>query len=60
MHAIAIAPNNATASTAVRVAVDLAMDVFELAFADASGGIDERKRLSRAADRVAHVGAGGG
>jgi transposase len=49
MHAIAIAPNNATASTAVRVAVDLAKDVFELAFADASGRIVERKRLSRAA-----------
>jgi transposase len=49
MHAIAIAPNNATASSAVRVAVDLAKDIFELAFADASGPIVERKRLSRAA-----------
>lgn len=49
MHAIAIAQNNATASSAVRVAVDLAKDVFELAFADASGRIVERKRLSRAA-----------
>jgi transposase len=49
MHAIAIAPNNATASSAVRVAVDLAKDIFELAFADASGRIVERKRLSRAA-----------
>lgn len=49
MHAIAIAPNNATASSAVRVAVDLAKDVFELALADPSGRIVERKRLSRAA-----------
>ena len=49
MHAIANAQNNATASSAVRVAVDLAKDVFELAFADASGRIVERKRLSRAA-----------
>lgn len=44
MHAIAIAPNNATASSAVHVAVDLAKDIFELAFADASGRIVERKR----------------
>ena len=49
MHVIAVAQNNATASTAVRVAVDLAKQVFELAFADASGRIIERKRLSRAA-----------
>lgn len=49
MHAIANAQNNATASSAVRVAVDLAKGVFELAFADASGRIVERKRLSRAA-----------
>jgi hypothetical protein len=48
MHAIAIAQNNATGS-AVRVAVDLAKDVLELAFADASGRIVERKRLNRAA-----------
>ena len=48
MHAIAIAQNNATGS-AVRVAVDLAKDVFELAFADAGGRIVERRRLSRAA-----------
>ena len=48
MNAIAIAQNNATGS-AVRVAVDLAKDVFELAFADASGRIVERRRLSRAA-----------
>ena len=49
LHAIANAPNNESASTAVRVAVDLAKDVFELAFADASGRIAERKRPSRVA-----------
>ncbi len=48
MHAIAIAQNKATGS-AVRVAVDLAKDVLELAFADASGRIVGRKRLNRAA-----------
>jgi hypothetical protein len=53
-HASAIAPNNATASSTARVAVDLAKDVFELAFADASGRIVERKRLSRAALVRAH------
>lgn len=34
---------------ATTVAVDLAKDVFELAFADARGGIVERRRLGRAA-----------
>jgi transposase len=34
---------------ATTVAIDLAKDVFELAFADAQGRIVERKRLSRAA-----------
>lgn len=32
---------------ATTVAIDLAKDVFELAFADAQGRISERKRLSR-------------
>ena len=36
-------------SHATTVAIDLAKDVFELAFADASGRITERKRLSRKA-----------
>jgi hypothetical protein len=45
-HASAIAPNNATASSTARVARDFAKDVFELAFADDSGRIVERKRLS--------------
>ena len=49
MHAIAVAQNNATGSAAVRVGIDLAKDVFELAFADAAGRIIERKRLSRKA-----------
>ena len=31
------------------VAIDLAKDVFELAFADAQGRVIERKRLSRKA-----------
>lgn len=35
--------------TATTVAIDLAKDVFELAFADAQGRIVERKRLSRSA-----------
>ena len=34
-------------SSAVSLAIDLAKDVFELAFADASGRIVERKRLKR-------------
>jgi hypothetical protein len=34
---------------ATTVAIDLAKDVFELAFADAQGRIAERKCLSRAA-----------
>jgi hypothetical protein len=34
---------------ATTVAVDLAKDVFELAFADAQGWVVERKRLSRKA-----------
>ena len=36
-----------TASSAVMLAIDLAKDVFELAFADAAGRIVERKRLKR-------------
>jgi hypothetical protein len=32
---------------ATTVAIDLAKEVFELAFADASGQVLERKRLSR-------------
>jgi len=43
MHAT---PNNAAVST---VAIDLAKDVFELAFADADARILERRRLTRAA-----------
>ncbi len=43
MHAT---PKSAIAST---VAVDLAKDVFELAFADADARILERRRLSRSA-----------
>jgi len=35
-------------SSAVTLAVDLAKDVFELAFADADGRVVERKRLKRA------------
>ncbi len=34
-----------TESSAVMLAIDLAKDVFELAFADAAGRIVERKRL---------------
>lgn len=34
-------------SSAVMLAIDLAKDVFELAFADAAGRILERKRLKR-------------
>ncbi len=34
---------------ATTVAIDLAKDVFELAFADAQGQVIERKRLSRKA-----------
>lgn len=34
---------------AATVAIDLAKDVFELAFADSQGHIIERKRLSRSA-----------
>ena len=34
---------------ATTVAIDLAKDVFELAFADPQGRIVERKRLSRSA-----------
>jgi transposase len=49
MHAIAVARESATKSLAVRVGIDLAKDVFELAFADASGRIIERKRLGRKA-----------
>ena len=41
MHAT---PNMAAVST---VAIDLAKDVFELAFADADACIVERRRLSR-------------
>ena len=37
-----------TQSSAVMLAIDLAKDVFELAFADAAGRIIERKRLKRA------------
>ncbi len=48
-HAIAISPNNATASFTVRVAVVLAKDEFKLAFAGVSGRIAERRRLSRGA-----------
>ena len=36
-------------ATATTVAIDLAKDVFELAFADAQARIVERRRLSRAA-----------
>ena len=36
-----------TESSAVMLAIDLAKDVFELAFADATGRIVERKRLKR-------------
>ena len=36
-----------TESSAVMLAIDLAKDVFELAFADAAGRIVERKRLKR-------------
>jgi hypothetical protein len=43
MHAT---PKSATAST---VAIDLAKDVFELAFADADARIVERRRLTRSA-----------
>ena len=43
MHAT---PKSATAST---VAIDLAKDVFELAFADADAHILERRRLTRSA-----------
>jgi hypothetical protein len=43
MHAT---PKSAIAST---VAVDLAKDVFDLAFADADARILERRRLTRAA-----------
>jgi hypothetical protein len=34
MHAIAVARESATKSLAVRVGIDVAKDVFELAFAD--------------------------
>jgi len=43
MHAT---PNSVVAST---VAIDLAKDVFELAFADANAQIVERRRLNRGA-----------
>ena len=43
MHAT---PKIATAST---LAIDLAKDVFELAFADADARVVERRRLNRAA-----------
>lgn len=39
--------SNLAASSAATLAVDLAKDVFELAFADGSGRIIERKRLKR-------------
>jgi transposase len=43
MHAT---PNNAAVST---LAIDLAKDVFELAFADAEAHVVERRRLNRTA-----------
>ncbi|MEJ5209765.1 IS110 family transposase [Denitratimonas sp. CY0512] len=46
MHATTKPVRNES-STAVTLAVDLAKDVFELAFADAAGRIVERKRLKR-------------
>jgi transposase len=49
MHAIAVTRESATESLAVRVGIDLAKDVFELAFANDSGRIIERKRLGRKA-----------
>ena len=45
MHATT--KSTATESSAVTLAIDLARDVFELAFADAAGRIVERKRLKR-------------
>jgi transposase len=45
MHATT--KSTATESSAVLLAIDLAKDVFELAFADAGGRIVARKRLKR-------------
>ena len=45
-----------TESSAVMLAIDLAKDVFELAFADATGRIVERKRLKRKLNRPAFRG----
>lgn len=49
MNATAEAARRETIATAIKVAIDLAKDVFELAFADANGRIMERKRLRRTA-----------
>lgn len=49
MHASTKSVSGGSTSTATTVAIDLAKEVFELAFADASGRIVSRQRLKREA-----------